>query len=154
VLLAAGLLFAIVAGFAVLAFARQPHAIALAPTASSSAVRTVLARSGTATALPTTLPVPSPTSDATPGPAPKLTGACKVHGATATLTIKNTGDSSFTWQAQPPPTLAVSPAQGVLQAGQSVMVQVSAVNKKNASGTITVIAAHNTVSTEEKVSCR
>jgi hypothetical protein len=154
VLLAAGLLFAIVAGFAVLAFARQPHAIALAPTASSSAVRTVLAGSGTATALPTTLPVPSPTSDATPGPAPKLTGACKVHGATATLTIKNTGDSSFTWQAQPPPTLAVSPAQGVLQAGQSVMVQVSAVNKKNASGTITVIAAHNTVSTEEKVSCR
>ncbi|HEY7092929.1 MAG TPA: hypothetical protein VH393_07110 [Ktedonobacterales bacterium] len=154
VLLAAGLLFAIVAGFAALAFARQPHVTTLSPIASSSAVRTVLAGSGTATALPTTSPVPSPTSDATPGPAPKLTGACKVHGATATLTIKNTGVSSFTWQAQPPPTLAVSPAQGVLQAGQSATVQVSAVNKKTASGTITVTASHNTVSTEEKVSCR
>jgi hypothetical protein len=153
-LLAAGLLFAIVAGFAALAFARQPHATDLAPSASSSAVRTVLAGSGTATALPTTSPIPSPTSDATPGPAPKLTGTCKAHGATATLTIKNTGVSSFTWQAQPPPTLAVSPAQGVLQAGQSATVQVNAVSKKTASGTITVIASHNQVSTQDKVSCR
>jgi hypothetical protein len=153
-LLASGLLFAIVAGFAALAFARQPHATVFSPSASSSAVRTVLAGTGTATALPTTSTVPSPTSDATPGPAPMLTGSCKVHGATATLLLTNTGASSFTWQAQSPPTLTVSPAQGIVQAGQSATVQVNAVNKKNASGTITVIASHNTVSTEEKVSCR
>lgn len=153
-LLASSLLCAVVVAVAALAFLRQPHAPALSPTASSSAVRTVLAESATATALATTSPVPSPTSGATPGPAPKLTGVCKVHGATATLTVKNAGDSSFTWQAQPPPTLTVAPAQGVLQAGQSAVVQVSAVNKKTASGTITVIASHDKVSTEEKVSCR
>jgi hypothetical protein len=153
-LLAAGLLFVVVAAFLALALSRLPHATALSPTASSSVAPTVPAGSGTATALATTSPVSSPTSAATPGPAPKLTGACKVHGATATITIKNTGASPFTWQAQPPPTLTVSPAQGVLQAGESATVQVSAVNKKTASGTITVIASHNKVSTEEKVSCR
>ena len=153
-LLASGLLVAVMVAFAALAFSRQPHATALSPTTSSSAVRTILAESATATALATTSPVPSPTSDATPGPAPQLTGSCKVHGATATLTIKNTGVSSLTWQAQPPPTLTVAPAQGALQAGQSAVVQVSAVNKKTASGTITVIASHDKVSTEEKISCR
>jgi hypothetical protein len=154
VLLAAGVLFVVIAVFAALALSRLPHASGPSPTASSSATPTVLDESGTATALATTSPAPSPTSAATPGPAPKLTGACKVHGATATLTLKNTGVSSFTWQTQPPPTLTVSPAQGALQAGQSATVQVSAVNKKTASGTITVIASHNKVSTEEKVSCR
>jgi hypothetical protein len=153
-LLASGLLFAIVIAFAALAFSRQPHATALTPTTSSSAVRTVLAESATATALATTSPAPTSTTGATPGPAPKLTGVCSVHGATAILTIKNTGDSSFTWQAQPPPTLTVAPAQGSLQAGQSATVQVSAVNKKSASGIVTVIASHDKVSTEEKVSCR
>ena len=153
-LLAAGLLFVVIAVFVALALSRLPHTPVLPPTASSSATPTVLDESGTATALATTSPVPSPTSAATSGPAPKLTGACKVHGATATITIKNTGASPFTWQAQPPPTLTVSPAQGVLQAGESATVQVSAVNKKTASGTITVIASHNKVSTEEKVSCR
>jgi hypothetical protein len=154
VLLAAGVLFVVIAVFAALALSRLPHASGPSPTASSSAAPTVLDESGTATALATTSPVSSPTSAATPGPAPKLTGACKVHGATATLTLKNTGVSSLTWQAQPPPTLTVSSAQGVLQAGESATVQVSAVNKKNASGTITVIASHDNVSSEERVSCR
>ncbi|HEX3273132.1 MAG TPA: hypothetical protein VHR15_20970 [Ktedonobacterales bacterium] len=152
-LLAAGVLV-VVAVFVALALSRLPHASGLAPTASSSAVRTVLAGSGTATALATTSPASTSTSATTPGPAPKLTGACKAHGATATLTLKNTGVSPFTWQAQPPPTLTVSPTQGVLQAGESATVQVSAVNKKNASGTITVVASHDTVSTQNKVSCR
>jgi hypothetical protein len=151
-LITSGFLFAIVVAFAALAFSRQPHPTALSPTTSSSAVRTVFAESVTATALATTSP--TSTSGATPGPAPQLTGVCKVHGATATLTIQNTGVSSLTWQAQPPPTLSVSPAQGALQAGQSAVVQVSAINKKTASGTITVIASHDRVSTEEKISCR
>ena len=92
-LLAVGLLFVVIAVFVALALSRLPHTTVLPPTASSSATPTVLDESGTATALATTSPVPSPTSAATPGPAPKLTGACKVHGATATLTIKNTGGS-------------------------------------------------------------
>jgi hypothetical protein len=151
-LLAAGLLFVVVAVFVALAISHLPHANDLSPTASSSAVRTVLAESSTATALATTSP--TSTSGATPGPTPQLTGACKVRGATATLTLTNTGVSSFTWQAQPPATLTVSPAKGVLQAGESATIQVSAVNKKTASGIITVIASHDQVSTQEKVSCR
>jgi hypothetical protein len=153
-LLATGLLFAVVAAFAALAFSRQPHTTALSPTTSSSAVRTVLAGSGTATALATTSPTSSPTAVATAGPAPKLTLACVIQGATAMLTIKNASASSLTWQAQPPPTLRVSPAQGALQAGQSATVQVSAINKKAVSGTITVIAKHDAESTEDKVACR
>jgi hypothetical protein len=153
-LLASGLLFAIVAAFAALAFLRQPQAPGPISTTSSSAVRTVVAATGTATALATSAPMASPTSGGTPGPAPKLTGACLVHGANATLTLKNTGVTPLMWQAQPPPTLTVSPAQGALQAGQSATVQVSAINKKTASGAITVVASHSGVSTEEKVSCR
>jgi hypothetical protein len=57
-------------------------------------------------------------------------------------------------EAQPPPTLTVSSRQGALQAGQSATIQVSAVNKKSPSGTITVIASHDDVSTQDKVSCR
>jgi hypothetical protein len=153
-LLAAGGLFVVIVVFAALALSRLPHEPARSPGASASAASTVLDESGTAAALATTSPAPSATAAATPGPAPKLTGACKVHGATATLTINNTGVSPFTWQAQPPATLTVSPTQGALQAGESATVQVSAVNKKNASGTITVVATHDKVSTQEKVSCR
>jgi hypothetical protein len=153
-LLATGLLVAVVGALVVVAFLGLPHTPAQESPLPSSAARTVLAGMGTATAPATEAPAVSPTSVGTPGSAPKLTLACVVHGATATLTIKNSGSSSFTWQAQPPPTLTVSPAQGALQAGQSVAVQVSAMNKKTASGTVTVIANHDKVSTEDKVACR
>jgi hypothetical protein len=153
-LLASGLLVAVVAALALLAFLRQPQMSSQDLTLSSSAARTALAGTGAATALATETPASSATSGATPGPAPKLTLACAAHGATATLTIKNAGAAPLTWQAQPPPTLTVSPGQGALQAGQSATVQVSAVNKKSASGTITVIASHDNVSTQDKVSCR
>jgi hypothetical protein len=143
-----------VAALAALAWSRRPDAPRQAPALSSSAVLTALAGSGAATAPMTGSPAPSTTPRVTPGPAPKLALTCVVHGASATLTIKNAGASSLTWQAQPPPTLTVSPAQGSLPTGQSAVVQVSAVNKRTASGTITVIASHDTVSAEDKVSCR
>jgi len=153
-LLVSGLLVAVVAVLAVLAFSRQPQATGQEPSLSSSAALTAIAGSGTVTAPATGSPSSSPTSRATAGPAPKLALTCVVNGATATLTLKNVGASSLTWQAQPPPTLTVAPAQGTLQAGQSAAVQVSAENKKTASGTITVLARHDAVSTEDKVTCR
>jgi hypothetical protein len=149
-LLAAGLLVAFVAVFAALAYSRQPHPPSSSP-ALSSAVRSVLPDSGTATILTTV----SPATSATPAPvAPKLTLTCSVRGATGTVTLKNVGTSSFTWQAQPPQNLTISPTQGALQAGQSATIQVSAANKKAPSGTITVIAKRGAVSTEDKVTCR
>jgi hypothetical protein len=147
-LLVSSLLVAVAVLLAVLAFSRQPHA------RSSSAALTAVAESGTATAPATESPAPSTTPRATTGPAPKLALTCVVHDVTATLTLKNVGASAFTWQAQPPPTLTVSPTQGTLETGQSAAVQVSAKNKKAVSGTITVIASHDSVSTEDKVSCR
>lgn len=80
--------------------------------------------------------------------------ACAVQGSTATLTIRNAGAAPLTWRAQPPPTMTVAPAQGALEAGQSATVQVRAKNKKTTSGVITVIASHDALSTQDKVSCR
>jgi hypothetical protein len=94
---------------------------------------------------------PAPT--ATSGSAPKLALSCTLQGTTATLTLKNVGTSSVTWQVQPPPTLTAAPAQGALDAGQSAVVQVSAKNKKTPTGTIRVVANHGNLSTEDHVSC-
>jgi hypothetical protein len=152
-LFVSSLLVAVAAMLAVLAFSRQPQATRHEPSLASAAL-TAIAGSGTATALATGSPASSPTSDATAGLAPKLALTCLVNGATATLTVKNVGASSLTWQAQPPPTLTVSPTQGALQAGQSAAAEVRAKNKKTVSGTITVIASHDTVSTEDKATCR
>jgi hypothetical protein len=152
-LLAAGLVIVVVTALVALIFSRQQQAPGRASTLSSSAVLTALAGSDAATASVTVSPAPSVTPVATGAPAPKLALTCLVQGATATLTIKNAGASSLTWQAQPPPTLTVSPAQGSLQAGQSATARVSAVNKKNISGTITVTASHDGVSMEDKVPC-
>jgi hypothetical protein len=142
------------AGLAVLVFARQPHMTDQTPSLSSSAVLTALAGSGTAAASATGAATISPSPRVTPALTPKVALTCVVEGAMATLTLKNVSAAPLTWQAQPPPTLTVSPAQGALQAGQSASVQVSTVNKKTVSGTITVLATHNTLTTQDKVSCR
>jgi hypothetical protein len=142
------------AGLAVFAFARQPQTTSQTPSLPSSAVLTALAGSGTAAASATDVATLSPTPRPTLAPTPKLAITCAVQGATATLTLKNVSTLPLTWQSQSPPTLTVSPAQGALQVGQSASVQVSAVNKKTISGTITVVATHDTLSTQDKVSCR
>jgi hypothetical protein len=141
------------AGLAVFVFARQPHTTSQTPSLSSSAVLTALAGSGTAAASATGAATTVPSPHVTPALTPKLALTCAVQGATATLTRKNVSAFPLTWQAQPPPTLNVSPAQGRLQTGQSASVQVSAVNKKTVSGTIMVVAAHDTLTTQDKVSC-
>jgi hypothetical protein len=154
-LAAAGLLLAVVV--AVLTLSHRSHTPLQVLSASSPSVSlTALARSRTATASATGSPASSPPPGATApaGSTPKLALTCVLSGATATLTVKNLGSSSLTWQAQPPPTLTVSPVQGTLEAGQSAAVQVSAKNKKTAAGTITVIASHDSLSTQDKVSCR
>jgi hypothetical protein len=149
-----GLVVLLAGGLTLFVFARQPHTTSRTPALSSSAVLTALAGSGTAAASATDVATLSPTPRPTLAPTPKLALTCAVQGATATLTLKNVSSLSLTWQAQPPPTLTVSPAQGALQAGQSASVRVSTVNKKMVSGTITVVARHDTLSTQDKVSCR
>jgi len=153
--LAVVVLFVMVgAGLAVFVFARQPHTTSQTPSLSSSAVLTALAGSGTAAASATGAATMSPSPRLTPALTPKVALTCAVQGATATLTLKNVSALPLTWQAQPPPTLTVSPAQGALQPGQSASVQVSTVNKKTVSGTITVRASHDTLTTQDKVPCR
>jgi hypothetical protein len=149
-----GLVVLLAWGLALFVFARQPQTTSQTPALSSSAVLTALAGSGTAAASATDVATLSPTPHPTLAPMPKLALTCAVQGATATLTLKNVSALPLTWQAQPPPTLTVSPAQGALQVGQSASVQVSTVNKKMVSGTITVVATHDTLSAQDKVSCR
>jgi hypothetical protein len=154
-LAAAGLL--LVVAVAVLTLSHRSHTPPQVSSASStSTALRALAGSGRATASATGSRAPSPPAGATApaGSTPKLALTCVLNGAMATLTVNNQGSSSFTWQVQSPPTLTVLPAQGTLEAGQSATVQVSAKNKKTATGTITVTASHDTVSTQEKVSCR
>ncbi len=124
------------------------------PSTPAASLTALAVSAATATAPATGAPTPVPAPSATAGPAPKLTLSCTLHGTTATLTLKNVGTSSFTWQAQPPPTVTTTPAQGALDAGQSAAVQVSAKNKKTPTGTIQVVATHGSQSTEGRVSCR
>jgi hypothetical protein len=148
------LVVVIMGGLAVLAFARQPHTTSQTPSLSSSAVLTALAGSGTAAASATETATLAPTPRATLATTPKLALTCVVHGATAALTLQNVSAIPLTWQAQSPPTLTVSPAHGTLLAGHSANLQVSTVNKKAVSGTITVVATHDTLTTQDKISCR
>ena len=151
----AGLL--LVVAVVVLTLSYRSHAPLQVSSASSPSTSvTALAGSGSATASATESPAPSPPPGATApaGSTLKLALTCVASGATATLTVKNLDSSSFTWQVQSPPTLSVSPTQGTLEAGQSATAQVSAKNKKMATGTITVTASQRTLSTQEKVSCR
>jgi hypothetical protein len=105
-------------------------------------------------------PHPTPTSQhatsapqATEAPAVQLSLTCVVQGTTATLTIRDAGTSELHWQAKPPPTLRVTPAQGTLEAGQTAMAQVSAVHKKTATGTVVVTATQGGASTSSSVDC-
>jgi hypothetical protein len=129
----------------------SPLSSSFSSPSSPAASLTALAGSTTATVPATGALTPAPTTAA--GPAPKLVLSCTVQGTTATLTLKNVGTSSLTWQVQPPPTLTAAPAQGALDAGQSAGVQVSAKNKKTPTGNIRVVASHGNLSTEDRVSC-
>jgi hypothetical protein len=96
----------------------------------------------------------TPSSQATGAPALRLALTCVVHGTTATLTIRDAGPSALSWQAKPPPSLRVTPAQGTLDAGQTATAQVSAVHKKTATGTVLVTATQGTASTSSSVDCQ
>jgi hypothetical protein len=149
------LAFALVIVGTLLILSHRAPASSLTPSFSSSsspaASLTALAGSATATALATGTPTSAPTAAA--GVAPKLALSCTLQGMTATLTLKNVGTSSLTWQVQPPPTLTAVPAQGALDAGKSAVIQVSAKNKKTPTGTIRVVANQGNLSTEDHVSC-
>jgi hypothetical protein len=120
----------------------------------SSPAASLTALAGSATATTPTTGAPTAAPSATAGPVPKLALSCTLQGATATLTLKNVGTASLTWQVQPSPTLTAAPAQGTLDVGQSAVVQVSAKNKKTPTGTIRVVANHGNLSTDNRVSCR
>ena len=144
-----------VAGSALVLGHRPPPAPARssAPSAPSSPAVSLTALAGSATPPATGVPTPTVPPHSTAGLAPKLALSCMLQGATATLTLKNVGASPFTWQVHPPPPLTAVPVQGTLNVGQSTVVQVSAKNKKTATGTIRVVASHDSQSTEDSVSC-
>jgi hypothetical protein len=136
---------------AALVLAHQPSATSTAPHVSSAAA----GGAHHATPRPTSTSQHATVApQATGTPALQLALTCVVQGPKAALTIRDAGPVALSWQAKPPPTLRVTPAQGTLEAGQTATAQVSALHKKTATGTVVVTATQGTASTSSSVDCR
>jgi hypothetical protein len=72
---------------------------------------------------------------------------------TAALTLKNQSAAPVTWQATVPKTVAVTPAQGTIPAGQSVTLQTHLTAARATTGTITVTVAKTTLSVPFSATC-
>lgn len=122
--------------------APSPASHAAGPAATSTLATVTLGPAATATPAPTRTPIP-----------PRLTLTCASAGTTAKLTVQNVGVSAVTWQAQASRSLTVSPSQGSLASGQTTTAQVSSNGKRQATGTVTVVATTSGRSASYSVSC-
>jgi hypothetical protein len=149
---AAGLLVVVTASVA-LALHQLP---AGRPTVPGGAA-TAPASTGTAVGSPAaTSAAAHPTATKTPA-APRLALTCAVTGGgtsatSATLTIKNTGTTSVSWQANASGQVKISQAQGQLSVGETATPTVT--SRKRLSGTITVTASNGARSASFSVSCQ
>jgi len=96
---------------------------------------------------PTSSPAVLPTATKTVGPIPHLALTCTLNdaqGTSATLSIKNTGTTTITWQADAPRRVGVSPSQGQVSVGQATTATVTSNRPHGLTGsTITVVASTN-----------
>ncbi|HEX3272622.1 MAG TPA: hypothetical protein VHR15_18395 [Ktedonobacterales bacterium] len=72
---------------------------------------------------------------------------------TAALTLKNQSAAPVTWQAKVPTTVAITPAQGTIPAGQSVTLQAHLTSAKATTGTITITEGKTTLSIPFSATC-
>ena len=97
------------------------------------------------------------TPTATPPPAivaapTSLTLLCSTR-KTAALTLKNQGAAPVTWQAMVPKTVAITPAQGTIPAGQSATLQARLTTARATTGTITITVGETTLSVPFSATC-
>jgi len=72
---------------------------------------------------------------------------------TAALTLKNQSAAPVTWQAKVPTTVAITPAQGTIPAGQSVTLQAHLTAAKATTGTITISVGKDSLSVTFSATC-
>jgi hypothetical protein len=72
---------------------------------------------------------------------------------TAALTLKSQSAAPVTWQATVPKTVAITPAQGTIPAGQSVTLQAHLTAAKATTGTITITVGKTTLSVPFSATC-
>ena len=72
---------------------------------------------------------------------------------TAALTLKNQSAAPVTWQAKVPTTVAITPAQGTIPAGQSVTLQAHLTAARSTTGTITITVGKTTLDVPFNATC-
>ena len=97
----------------------------------------------TPTATPPPAVVASPTS---------LILLCSTR-KTAALTLKNQSATPVTWQAKVPTTVAITPAQGTIPAGQSATLQAHLTAARSTTGTITITVGKTTLDVPFNATC-
>jgi hypothetical protein len=121
--------------------------------ALSGADATASADASAATSSPAALPAATKTA----GPIPHLALTCTLNdsqGTSATLSIKNTGTTTVTWQADAPRRVAVSPTQGQLSVGHATTAAVTSNRPHGLTGsTITVVASNHATSASYSALC-
>jgi len=103
------------------------------------------------------LPAAKKTPTATPPPAviaspTTLFLLCSTK-KTAALTLKNQSAAPITWQATVPKTVALTPAQGTIPAGQSVTLQAHLTAARATTGTITITAGTTSFNVSFSATC-
>jgi hypothetical protein len=106
---------------------------------------------------PPALPGAQKTPTATPPPAvvaspTTLVLLCSTR-KTAALTLKNQSAAPVTWQAKTPSTVALTPTQGTISAGQSVTLQAHLTAAKAATGAITITIGRTTLTVPFSATC-
>jgi hypothetical protein len=72
---------------------------------------------------------------------------------TAALTLKNQSAAPVSWQAHAPTTVALTPAQGTIPAGQSVVLQAHLIAAKATTGAITITVGTGSFSVPFSATC-
>jgi hypothetical protein len=72
---------------------------------------------------------------------------------TAALTLKNQSAAPITWQATVPKTVAITPAQGTIPAGQSVTLQAHLTAARATTGTITITVGKDSFNVPFSAAC-
>jgi hypothetical protein len=96
---------------------------------------------------PTATPPPAVVANPTP-----LILLCSTR-KTAALTLKNQSAAPVTWQAQVPATVALTPAQGTIPAGQSETLQARLTAARATAGTITISVGKTSLNVPFSAAC-
>ncbi|HEX8036557.1 MAG TPA: hypothetical protein VF510_22055 [Ktedonobacterales bacterium] len=94
----------------------------------------------------------APTSHLTATPA-TLHLTCTGKGASATLTVRNTGRSPVTWTLRPPAALRISATRGTLKPGATATLTATSTSHAAAQGTVTFAADDGTLTVPYTISC-